>query len=254
MKLSEWKSVQCTGIYCITNTINHHSYVGQSKNIGHRIKDHVRSSIRETASDYNSPLSLAIRKYGLDNFEFYVLERCEYDKLNEREIYWISKYKSYIHSKEYSGGYNLTAGGKQNIRLIKLSEKDVDNIRKLLTSSRLSISQIAEMYNVCTGTIVDIDSGKTWHDDSISYPIRQIKILDDFGRYKGNCVAQIDKLTGAILNKFATVSQAGIFLGDKNYCHHIGEAISGKRHSAYGYKWELIQISRDEWLHLLNAR
>ena len=75
------------GIYKYQNKINGKCYIRQSINLEERKYAHKSSAFKENAKDYNSQFHQAIRKYGLDNFEFYVLERCEYDKLNEREIY-----------------------------------------------------------------------------------------------------------------------------------------------------------------------
>lgn len=55
----------------------------------------------------------AIRKHGKDNFIVELIEICEVSKLNEREVYFIDKYKS-----QGPNGYNLTKGG-QTLEQIK---------------------------------------------------------------------------------------------------------------------------------------
>jgi group I intron endonuclease len=50
-------------------------------------------------------LYAAIRKYGENNFLFEVVENCEDDIVNEREIYWIQ------HFNSFKDGYNMTSGG-----------------------------------------------------------------------------------------------------------------------------------------------
>ena len=49
----------------------------------------------------------AIKKYGIENFDFEVIEECSKEQLNDKEIYWISYYDSCNLDK----GYNLTKGG-----------------------------------------------------------------------------------------------------------------------------------------------
>lgn len=63
----------------------------------------------ETNCEYNSPLHRAIRKYGLENFEYSILATGidDIDKLNELEIYYIQKNNSQIPN-----GYNIEIGGK----------------------------------------------------------------------------------------------------------------------------------------------
>lgn len=88
------------GIYKITNKINNKSYIGQSVFIEERWKEH-----KENAWDKISPLYEDMRKYGIKNFSFNIIEECDTDLLNEKEKYWISFYNSYLN------GYNKTKGG-----------------------------------------------------------------------------------------------------------------------------------------------
>ena len=90
------------GIYLITNKLNGKKYVGQSCNIEKRWKKHIANSKAGTKFHIHN----AIKKYGVENFSFEVLEECPVDKLNEREIYWIDKFDT------YNNGYNMTIGGE----------------------------------------------------------------------------------------------------------------------------------------------
>ena len=71
----------------------------------------------------------AMRKYGIDNFSFEVLEECDIERLDEREQYWIA----YLDSMNREKGYNLVSGGQSNMALsgenhsqAKLTQKEVD--------------------------------------------------------------------------------------------------------------------------------
>ena len=75
------------GIYLIENTINGHQYVGRSVNIARRWKEHIHSSKKEDGF----LLHRAIKKHGIENFKFSVLE--ETKDLYERECYWYYKLK-----------------------------------------------------------------------------------------------------------------------------------------------------------------
>ena len=96
------------GIYKIVNKINNKIYIGQSINIEERFKQHKRSLNKY----FKYPLYNAFRKYGIENFEFVVLEwiKNRYD-LNEREQYWLDYYQSY--NKDF--GYNIALGAKGNV-------------------------------------------------------------------------------------------------------------------------------------------
>lgn len=96
------------GIYKIENKINGKVYIGQSCNLQSRMLEHTYPSKYNNSnkSSYNFPLYKAIRKYGIENFSFTIIEQCKLNELDEREIYWIAYYNSYYN------GYNATLGGK----------------------------------------------------------------------------------------------------------------------------------------------
>ena len=94
------------GIYRIENLVNHKIYIGLSKDCMKRWHDHRSKAFNSTREDdIKKPLYMAMRKYGLDNFTFEIIEKCDEFLLKEREIYWISYYDS------YNKGYNATKGG-----------------------------------------------------------------------------------------------------------------------------------------------
>lgn len=95
------------GIYKIENKINHKCYIGQSINIPLRWQIHCQPCIYNNPKrkEYNYALYTAFRKYGLDNFDFTIIEECKVEELNDKEKYWINYYDSYHQ------GYNMTIGG-----------------------------------------------------------------------------------------------------------------------------------------------
>lgn len=99
------------GIYKITNLINGKVYIGQSNDIYKRWKEHKRIS---KVSESGSLLYRAFKKYGIENFSFEILEKCEPKDLDEREIFYIKKFNSYVGGNE-GYGYNLTMGGYSHI-------------------------------------------------------------------------------------------------------------------------------------------
>lgn len=67
------------GVYKITNKINGDCYVGSSKDIGERWKKHIYSH-KSKGKHYEYFIYRAMRKYGVENFEFEILEICEDSK------------------------------------------------------------------------------------------------------------------------------------------------------------------------------
>ncbi len=86
------------GIYKITNIINGHFYVGSTIHLARRWREHRKRSALETKWHlYN-----AINLYGLENFDFEVLEYCEPIKetLLAREQYYIDTLNPHYNTRK----------------------------------------------------------------------------------------------------------------------------------------------------------
>ena len=97
------------GIYKIINKVNLKTYVGQSIDILRRWSEHRKIDTQYSRATY--PLYAAICKYGIDNFDFEIIEICDAKDLNKREKYWIKQLNSLVE-KLGGWGYNLTEGGQ----------------------------------------------------------------------------------------------------------------------------------------------
>lgn len=104
-------------IYIIQNKINYKIYIGQAINFNARIKRHLRL-VRGNKDQRH--LYCAIRKYGWDNFESFVIENgIDASQVNEYEAFWIQ----YFRSWDRALGYNLTLGGEGCIPTAETREK-----------------------------------------------------------------------------------------------------------------------------------
>lgn len=155
------------GIYKITNKINGHAYIGQSINITRRWRDHKNRYLKDDNSLYK-----AFRKYGLENFDFIVVEECEPDKLNEREKYYIAYYNTFFD------GYNETTGG-ENTYTSSVEPEYVNQIRWDLANTLLTGIQIGIKYDISDQAVSDINQGKVWYKEDIAYPIRKQSSLTE---------------------------------------------------------------------------
>jgi len=90
-------------IYCAENLLNGKRYIGQTiKSLAKRkSRHHSEAFIFNKKGKFYD----ALRKYGWDNFSWHILENIPVENLDERESYWIAKYRTLYE------GYNMTEGG-----------------------------------------------------------------------------------------------------------------------------------------------
>lgn len=195
-------------IYKITNIINGKCYIGKTiQDVESRWRVH-KSNINK----FDYPLYRAMRKYGIDNFVFEIIEdNITESLLSEREQYYINLYNSFGED-----GYNATIGGEgnpiYNQQEIIAKYKEIGNIQGVMDHfhcSRRPILEAIKKYH--------IDTGHT------------------------KAVYQLDKNTCDIINVFPSQSEAArILFRDENRAKNISAACRGKINSAYGYKWMLV--------------
>lgn len=111
-----------SGIYCIINKINNKKYIGQTYDLEYRWKRH-KSDLNNN-NHSNNHLMSAWNKYGEDNFEFDIIEKCDLSIIDDREIYWINYYNC------IKNGYNQCEGGL-GCRGYKHTEQEIEKMRKI---------------------------------------------------------------------------------------------------------------------------
>lgn len=153
------------GIYSIKNKLNNRYYVGQSVNIEKRIKRHKTDAFNPNSKSYDYPLMRAIRKHGIENFEFKVIVETKVKDLNKAEIKWIEVLDS------LKNGYNQKEGGVDSATFQKLTKVMLDEIIEELLYGNHNHSEIATMYGISTEMVQGINTGRHWRRD-IEYPIR----------------------------------------------------------------------------------
>lgn len=94
------------GIYKITNKNNRMCYIGQSKKVRERFRDHMKCGLG-IDTPANNKLYQAMLKEGLSTFTFELIESCSVENLDEKEYFYINLYNSYHF------GYNSNTGIKK---------------------------------------------------------------------------------------------------------------------------------------------
>ena len=143
-----------------TNRCNGKSYIGQSVDIERRYREH---RFRKENTIFHSDLDY----YGFHNFDFRVLEECRVSDLNDREIFYIKEYRTLTPH-----GYNATQGGTLPHVNALNSLDDVYKIIEHLRESVLTNGQIGSIFGITDQMVSDINCGRCWRQDDITYPIR----------------------------------------------------------------------------------
>lgn len=221
------------GIYKITNNVNKKIYVGKSINIKRRWREHRSCYLKPDKDCY---LYRAMRKYGIDNFTFEIIEECsEDDNLNEKERYWIEYYNS------FKNGYNETQGGegKNIFSPIKIQELWDNGYSIIEIAQQLSCNELTVRKNLKEYKNYSIEeSSKRKRERIIKNKIMSNAAKKSWGQkiyqysLDGEYLAEYDSLKDAA-NSCGLVSGSNIRL-----------AANGERQSAGGFLWSLEKLDK----------
>lgn len=98
-----------SGIYKIINKVNGNCQIGSSSNLQKRKKQHFNSLSKN--KHYNQYLQRSFNKYGIENFEFIIICKCNEDELIKLEQYYFNKINPEYNSVLTAGkttGYKFT--------------------------------------------------------------------------------------------------------------------------------------------------
>jgi len=116
-------------IYSIYNTLSGKRYIGQTIQPFHkRITQH----FYQAKKGIDTPLYSALRKYARTDFKIEIIEECNKDLLNEKEIYWINYFNT------FNEGYNcdLGGGGVKNFKHTEETKQKMSLAKKGKVSGR----------------------------------------------------------------------------------------------------------------------
>lgn len=210
-------------IYLITNTITNEKYIGQTTHSPYvRFAEHIKDCKRFSERKLYSNMA----QYGIDNFIIELLENCEPEQLNEREIYWIATLDT------YNNGLNDTPGGSMK----KLTpEKQQDIIAMYLSNP--DYTPIIQKYGINRTTI---------HDILVAQGVQTIGAENSIKMKYGVKIARIDPNTGEILATYQSQMDAGRWLKEqglsnitdlRKLSYNLG--LASKNHTKLGgYYWQ----------------
>ena len=243
-------------IYSFRNKINGKSYIGSTNNLENRKRQHYANSINDNSDKYYYPLYCAFRKYGIDNFEFLVLEEVEdKDLLLERESYLIQS-KETLSPK----GYNQTLETFSPMRDSDISDKvaktkrekygkEVVEINKKgeIVSRWKSIVECAEQTGLDRFKISAVCNGSRHTTGGRIFRFIENDIINEVKYNNTTSETRVTKssrkiakfsLEGAKLEEYPSVQIAA----NENACDASGisKVCGGKRKTCGGFIWKYI--------------
>lgn len=199
--------INTCGIYKITNILTNDFYIGASKDIARRLSTHFN---RDSKRYKNHKFYEDIRKYGVENFKYEVIEECSESKLLTKEQYYYD-----ILNPTYN--------------IVRPTECHFDN----------PISRMKATLNANTPEKVNERKSKY---NSEEYKLKFKKTQS----HRMRPVILIDSNGNKII--FESLSECQRWLNEnttyksKNKISKIKEVCEGKRKSAFGYKFKYEEV------------
>ena len=222
-------------IYGIKNLLNNKIvYIGQTINsYQKRWQQHkIQSKERKYA------LYLAFNKYGIENFEPFLIEECNNQELNDRERFWINYYKTYIDDN----GYNMTRGGdscsdrlKKPVYQYDFQGNFINGFESASEAARI-LNKDYSTINRAANEIVHSAHGFLWSYEKVNKLNLDNKNLRTTHTRP---IYQYDK-NKRFLNEYSSVSKAAEAIGKTPA--NISKCALGQRKTAYGYIWSYSKI------------
>lgn len=212
------------GIYKITNLQNNKIYIGQSLNIEQRWQRHLNSKDE-------SAIHLAIQKYGKENFSFSIIEECQPEELNQKEIYWIKELNSQLPY-----GYNMSPGGKGGApRAVQCYNEDgkfIQEFSSITAAAEWANTPLEKIVSCCREPNRYFAGNFQW-----KYSDDTTAIISSRKKRKSQIIYQFD-LQGNLINQYNSITEAA-------QASHIDKSTicaccNGRQKTGGGYQWSYI--------------
>jgi group I intron endonuclease len=188
------------GIYCLLNKNNGKKYIGLSRNILKRIKEHQKDL--ENKKHYNEYLQAAYLK---GSFVAFLIQECLPEELKKCEMFWIESNNTYIRSQ----GYNLTKGG-EDLGNLTLEAKEKKRINRIGKSSSLKGKKQSDEW--IEARISKLRGQKRSYTDKHIHAIKETMRKRTGTRQKGKTVILTNIESGEVLT-FKSKREVEDFLG-----------------------------------------
>lgn len=148
------------GIYKITSPIGR-VYIGQSVDIERRWKRY-----RRYDSEKQTRLHRSLLKHGVESHIFEILETCEKEELNDKEIYYINFFNSFnnemgLNLNGGGGNYKISDETKERMRISRIGRKLSESHKRRITEKLIG----RECSESTRNKIGDSNRGRVFTDE-----------------------------------------------------------------------------------------
>lgn len=235
-----FNDVECV-VYCVRNQVNGKLYVGKTKrSFCSRMRGHVNGS--KNLKKNSQPLSLAMSKYGIDQFSVAIVYRGDTDQeIKDIEESLIAEWNTLIHdNRGYNVRKNDTYGGipKPVEQYDLKTEKTIQTFMSY--SDAINATHINNISQCCNGRLKNA-GGFGWRFKTTSDVGRRGWSLEKRERMSkrmlidnpnDHAVDQLD-VDGDLIRSFTSIKKAF----DATNITNISSVCRGVRKFAGGYKW-----------------
>lgn len=166
-------------IYCFKNKTTGQKYIGKTNNLKLRKNGHKSDAYNPRSRSYNYPFQQAIRQYGIDNFDYYVLDTAEtQEEARQKEKNWIAIEKSLVAC----GGYNTLLGEQRPKKTLRekvecsslFTFEEIVDIQNMLMQNEL-YNDILQKYEprLKLSMLSNINHGYNFKNNNLSYPLKK---------------------------------------------------------------------------------
>lgn len=228
-------------IYKYTNKVNGKIYIGQTNNLRLRYNGHKSAAFNEKNGEHNTPLHRAMRKYGVENFDYEMVLELDLEDTDEnREILgkWEQYYIEYYDSKVENGkGYNIKDGGSHGGKYKKEFERILQDSKVLKPEEILEIQdmlvrdasydEITSKFPKLTRTFLsNINTGYNFRNPDLNYPLKKEFWYSKFSKEEiqsikndiktGMPYSKISEKYGGISYGYISSINTGYYFKDEN--------------------------------------
>lgn len=228
-------------IYCYTNTINHKQYIEQTTNPLGRHNAHIKYA-HKLQRDSQEPIHRAIRKYGIEAFQYSVLEFIAVDDeaylkklMNAFETIYIYQYGTNVSGYNVSCGGDIVGVGKLHPNSKPILEFDLTT--KQQTARYSSLMEAGKAHGVSDGVIRNIVRHKSFKFKNYVFCYEGEQPAFENPNARPKKMYHAHTLTGEYYRCFETLQEAVKATGIS--ASRISTAINAGRasHRAGDYQW-----------------